>query len=575
MMRKLFPFARKYSFYAILSPVFIVCEVMMEVRIPFVMAKIVDYGIMRRDISLIYDKGLEMLVMAFISLTCGALAARFAAVAGIGFGSEVRKGVFNRILDFSFANIDRFSTPSLITRLTTDINMVQNTFMMMLRMFVRSPLMLVSAVIYAVRINVRLASVFFAAIPLMAVVIAIFGNIAFPRFKKMFEKYDKFNASIQENLIAIRVVKSFVRSRYEKEKFRVSNDDLKKASVNAEKLMTIASPFMMLMMYSCIVAVLWFGSKLILRHGMQVGELSSFISYITQILMSLMMLSVVFVMSVISKASVSRLCEVLDEVPDISDADADASLEVADGSVEFRNVSFRYGDGKNILENISLSIKPGETIGIIGGTGSSKSSLVQLIPRLYDATEGEVLVGGHPVKKYTIENLRKSVSMVLQKNLLFTGTVEENLRWGNENATLNEIRRVSDIAQADGFVSGFSQGYATDLGQGGVNVSGGQKQRLCIARALLKKPKILILDDSTSAVDTSTDSKIREGLKKYRPGTTTIIIAQRIHSVESADRIVVLDNGRIDAVGTHAELLESNEIYKEVYISQLEGSDVE
>lgn len=575
MMRKLFPFARKYSFYAILSPVFIVCEVMMEVRIPFVMAKIVDYGIMRRDISLIYDKGLEMLVMAFISLTCGALAARFAAVAGIGFGSEVRKGVFNRILDFSFANIDRFSTPSLITRLTTDINMVQNTFMMMLRMFVRSPLMLVSAVIYAVRINVRLASVFFAAIPLMAVVIAIFGNIAFPRFKKMFEKYDKFNASIQENLIAIRVVKSFVRSRYEKEKFRVSNDDLKKASVNAEKLMTIASPFMMLMMYSCIVAVLWFGSKLILRHGMQVGELSSFISYITQILMSLMMLSVVFVMSVISKASVSRLCEVLDEVPDISDADADASLEVADSSVEFRNVSFRYGDGKNILENISLSIKPGETIGIIGGTGSSKSSLVQLIPRLYDATEGEVLVGGHPVKKYTIENLRKSVSMVLQKNLLFTGTVEENLRWGNENATLNEIRRVSDIAQADGFVSGFSQGYATDLGQGGVNVSGGQKQRLCIARALLKKPKILILDDSTSAVDTSTDSKIREGLKKYRPGTTTIIIAQRIHSVESADRIVVLDNGRIDAVGTHAELLESNEIYKEVYISQLEGSDVE
>lgn len=574
-MRKLFPFARKYSFYAILSPVFIVCEVMMEVRIPFVMAKIVDYGIMRRDISLIYDKGLEMLVMAFISLTCGALAARFAAVAGIGFGSEVRKGVFNRILDFSFANIDRFSTPSLITRLTTDINMVQNTFMMMLRMFVRSPLMLVSAVIYAVRINVRLASVFFAAIPLMAVVIAIFGNIAFPRFKKMFEKYDKFNASIQENLIAIRVVKSFVRSRYEKEKFRVSNDDLKKASVNAEKLMTIASPFMMLMMYSCIVAVLWFGSKLILRHGMQVGELSSFISYITQILMSLMMLSVVFVMSVISKASVSRLCEVLDEVPDISDADADASLEVADGSVEFRNVSFRYGDGKNILENISLSIKPGETIGIIGGTGSSKSSLVQLIPRLYDATEGEVLVGGHPVKKYTIENLRKSVSMVLQKNLLFTGTVEENLRWGDENATLNEIRRVSDIAQADGFVSGFSQGYATDLGQGGVNVSGGQKQRLCIARALLKKPKILILDDSTSAVDTSTDSKIREGLKKYRPGTTTIIIAQRIHSVESADRIVVLDNGRIDAVGTHAELLESNEIYKEVYISQLEGSDVE
>lgn len=574
-MRKLFPFARKYSFYAILSPVFIVCEVMMEVRIPFVMAKIVDYGIMRRDISLIYDKGLEMLVMAFISLTCGALAARFAAVAGIGFGSEVRKGVFNRILDFSFANIDRFSTPSLITRLTTDINMVQNTFMMMLRMFVRSPLMLVSAVIYAVRINVRLASVFFAAISLMAVVIAIFGNIAFPRFKKMFEKYDKFNASIQENLIAIRVVKSFVRSRYEKEKFRVSNDDLKKASVNAEKLMTIASPFMMLMMYSCIVAVLWFGSKLILRHGMQVGELSSFISYITQILMSLMMLSVVFVMSVISKASVSRLCEVLDEVPDISDADADASLEVADGSVEFRNVSFRYGDGKNILENISLSIKPGETIGIIGGTGSSKSSLVQLIPRLYDATEGEVLVGGHPVKKYTIENLRKSVSMVLQKNLLFTGTVEENLRWGDENATLNEIRRVSDIAQADGFVSGFSQGYATDLGQGGVNVSGGQKQRLCIARALLKKPKILILDDSTSAVDTSTDSKIREGLKKYRPGTTTIIIAQRIHSVESADRIVVLDNGRIDAVGTHAELLESNEIYKEVYISQLEGSDVE
>ncbi|NLO45659.1 MAG: ABC transporter ATP-binding protein [Clostridiales bacterium] len=573
MIKKLLPYSKKYIPYAILSPLFIVCEVMMEVRIPFTMAKIVDYGIMRQDISAIYSNGLVMVVMALISLVCGALAARFAAVAGIGFGSEVRKGVFGKIQDFSFSNTDKFSTASLITRLTTDINMVQNTFMMSLRMFIRAPLMLVSAVTYATRINSKLAAVFFAVVPLMAVVMALFGGIAFPRFKVMFEKYDKFNSSVQENLIAIRVVKAYVRSKFEKEKFKDSNDDLKKASVNAEKLMTVASPFMMFMMYSCIVAVLWFGSRLILGDQMKVGELASFISYITQILMSLMMLSVVFVMSVISRASITRLCEIIDEVPDISDKGADPSLEVADGSVEFKNIYFKYGDGKYILENINLSISSGETIGIIGGTGSSKTSLVQLIPRLYDADEGEVIVGGRHVKDYTLENLRQSVSMTLQKNLLFSGTIEQNLRWGDENASLDELRKVSEIAQADNFVSEFTHGYATELGQGGVNVSGGQKQRLCIARALLKKPKILILDDSTSAVDTHTDSKIREGLKKFRSGMTTIIIAQRIHSIESADRIVVLDNGKIDSIGTHSELLKTSEIYKEVYVSQLEGSD--
>nr|MCR5485498.1 ABC transporter ATP-binding protein/permease [Clostridiales bacterium] len=520
--------------------------------------------------------GLKMVGMALFSLLCGALAARCASVAGMGFGCEVRKAVFNHIQDFSFGNIDKFSTASLITRLTTDINMVQMTFMMAIRMFVRSPFMFIAAIYYALKVNARLSMVFLVVIPIMIVFIAVFATTALPRFQAMFKKYDKFNASIQENLIAIRVVKAYVRSKYEKEKFNASNDDLKQASIYAEKIMTLTSPLMMLMMFSSTIAVLWFGSRLIFGGNMEIGQLSSFISYISQILVSLMMISAIFVMTVISKASLTRICEVLDEEPTISDKDADKDLLVKDGSVEFKNVSFKYksGTGNNVLDKINLSIRSGETIGIIGATGSSKTTLVQLIPRLYDATEGEVLVGGRPVKSYTLDHLRNAVSMVLQKNVLFSGSIEDNLRWGNENATEDEIKEACRIAQADEFIMSFPDGYKTDLGQGGVNVSGGQKQRLCIARALLKKPKILILDDSTSAVDTATDQKIRDGFKNKIGDTTTIIIAQRIHSVESADRIIVLDDGKINAVGTHDELLLSNKIYKEVYASQQEGSVV-
>ena len=527
----------------------------------------------KQGLDLVIATGVLMIAMACISLACGASAAYFAAKAGMGFGKNLRGAMFSKIQDYSFANVDKFSTGSLITRMTTDVNMIQNAYMMAIRMLVRSPLMFAMAIGMAMGINKKLSLVFLIVGPLLAFALIFIGSKAHPRFERMFKKYDKFNTSIQENLISIRVVKAFVRSKHEKEKFRISNDELKAASIFAEKLIILNSPIMMVAVYSCILSILWFGTKLIFVGEMQLGDLMSFITYVQQILMSLMMISMIFVMSVMAKASMKRVCEVLDETPTINDDNADENLKVQNGEIEFKNVFFKYNETAEepVLSNINLSIKSGETIGILGGTGSAKSSLVQLIPRLYDVTEGEVLVGGKNVKEYKLDALRDSVSMVLQSNVLFSGTIEENLRWGNENATMEEIRAAAKISCADDFVMSFPDQYLTELEQGGVNVSGGQKQRLCIARALLKNPKILILDDSTSAVDTATDAKIREGMKNSLPDTTKIIIAQRINSIQHADKIIVIDDGKIDDIGTHEELLARNEIYKDVYISQQEG----
>ena len=595
MFKRILSYAKKYRGYAILAPLSIVLEVLLEVTIPFLMSIIIDCGISgaplasknnfmadiliklgfeaKEGTDLILSVGGVMLIMACISLACGASAAFFASKAGMGFGAEIRKALFNKIQDFSFSNIDKFSTGSLITRMTTDINMIQMAFTMAIRMLIRSPLMFTMAISMSVSINKKLAIIFICIAPLMFAAILIIGATAHKRFEKMFKKFDKFNAFIQENLIAARVVKAFVRAKHEKDKFKISNDELKDASIFAEKLIILNGPIMSISVYTCIILILWVGAQFIVSGNMQLGDLMSFITYVQQIFMSLMMVSMIFVMSVMALASMRRVYEILTETPDIRDENADESLLVENGSVEFRNVSFKYSKTaqNNVLKDINISIASGETIGIIGGTGSAKSSLVQLIPRLYDVTEGEVLVGGRDVRDYTLKNLRDSVSMVLQTNVLFSGTIEENLRWGNENATLEEIRAAAKIAQADSFVMSFPDGYKTDLGQGGVNVSGGQKQRLCIARAILKNPKVLILDDSTSAVDTATDAGIREGMKNLLPDTTKIIIAQRINSVQHADRIIVLDDGKIDDIGTHTELLERNEIYKEVYLSQQEG----
>jgi ATP-binding cassette subfamily B protein len=514
-----------------------------------------------------------MVLMALLALVCGAVSSRFSSIASMGFGSEIRRGLFGKIQGFSFANTDRFSTASLVMRLTTDVSNIQMAFMLVIRIMVRAPVMLACATIMAFRINSSLVTVFLVAIPFLAVMLAIIAFSAFPRFRSLFKKYDALNASVQENLVAIRVVKAFVRSAYEKLKFREANDNLMHASIKAEKIVQCTMPVMQISMYGCIVAIMWFGGGMIIGGRMKTGELISFISYVTQILMQLMMLSMVFVNIVISKASATRIVEVLDEKIDIGDDGPAGEDKVADGAIVFDDVSFSYDPhaAERVLEHISLTIVSGATVGIIGGTGSAKSTLVQLIPRLYDVTGGRILVGGRDVRSYRIKDLRDAVGMVLQKNVLFSGTVRDNLKWGNKHATDEQIIEACQVAQAHDFITGLADGYDTDLGQGGVNVSGGQKQRLCIARALLKSPKILILDDSTSAVDTATDAKIRSALKEKRRGTTTIIIAQRIASVNDADQIIVMDDGRIHAAGTHAELLKSSEIYREVYESQQKG----
>lgn len=572
-MFKLLKYAKKYRFFALISPLLMVGEVVFELLIPQVMAQIVNTIATPTEgaVRVILSLGLKMLLFAVCSLICGSSAAIVASYAGMGFGASLRSALINKVQTFSFSNIDRFSAASLITRTTTDVTTVQNTFLMLIRGLFRAPIMMGVALVICIQKSKQVSSVFAVALPLIMIVLGIFGPIALKRFKAMLKMFDGFNASIQENLTNIRVVKSYVRTDYEKKKFKKANDNLMGAAIHAEKLLILGEPALMLLMYLTIIGVVILSAKAIAAHQLDVGEFSAIFTYIMQILMSFLFTIFMIAQLFMSEASAKRIQEVLSEEPDLNDDNATLDT-VPDGGIEFKNVSFAYGKGKNILKNINLKINAGETVGIMGATGSSKSSLVQLIPRLYDANEGEVLVGGHNVKDYKLEPLRESVSMVLQKNVLFSGTIAENLRWGNKDATLEEMRTACEIADADSFVMSFPDKYDTMIDQGGANVSGGQKQRLCIARAILKKPKILILDDSTSAVDTATDAKIREGLRKDIPNTTKIIIAQRVSSISDCDKIVILDNGEINDIGTHDELLGRNEIYQDIYNAQQKGS---
>lgn len=572
MIKTLMGSIREYKKPSILTPILVSIEVIVECVIPFYIAKLIDHIQNGTDMSLILKYGFMLILLAFISLFFGAMAGKTCATASCGFAKNLRHDLFYKVHDFSFTNIDKFSTSSLVTRLTTDISNVQMAYMMIIRIAVRSPMMFIFAMIMAFKMCPQLSTVYVALVPFLAFALFLIIRKAMPLFQSVFKKYDNLNNSIQENVKGMRVVKSFVREDYEKNKFKKASEEVCADFTKAERLVALNSPAMQIAMYTAMIIVSYVGAKLIINSGgstMGVGALSSMFTYGMQILSSLMMLSMIFVMITISNASIQRICEVLTEESTIENP-KDPITAVPDGSIDFNGVSFKYHAGaeKYALTDIDLHIKSGETIGIIGGTGSSKSSLIQLISRLYDATEGEVLVGGNNVKNYDIETLRNAVSVVLQKNVLFSGTIKDNLRWGNMNATDEELVRVCKLAQADEFISLLPDGYDTHIEQGGTNVSGGQKQRLCIARALLKKPKIIIFDDSTSAVDTKTDALIRKALATEIPDTTKIIIAQRISSVQEADRIVVMEDGRINAVGTHEELLNGNEIYKEVYYSQ-------
>ena len=574
MLNHLLSCLGRYKKYALLAPSVILIEVFMEILMPWIMAKIIDVGIQNGDVRYVTRMGLLMIAMALASLTAGVLAGRFAAIAGAGLSKGIRQKLFYKVQEFSFRNIDHFTTASLITRLTTDVNNTQMAFMMMIRTAVRAPMMLICATLMAVYINASLAKIFLVAVPVLGIALYFIGSRAYPRFQIMLTKYDQLNARVQENLSAIHLVKAFVREDHEKEVFRQAADQLRDTQLRAEKILLWNAPIMQLVMYSCMIAVAWFGGNLIIAGDMLTGELLSFISYISQILMSLMMISMIFIMLIMSRASARRICEVFDEPLDLTDSAASDDPQLQDGSIEFRNVSFFYNEeaAAPVLHDINLSIASGQTVGILGGTGSSKTTLVQLIPRLYDASSGEVFVGGRNVQDYTLHTLHENVAVVLQKNILFSGTIRENLRWGNPNASEEELITACQAAQAHDFIMAFPQGYDTDLSQGGGNLSGGQKQRLCIARALLKHPKIIILDDSTSAVDTATDSRIRQSFRRDLADTTTIIIAQRVSSVQDADCIIVMENGTINAIGTHEELLKHNAIYQEVYDSQQKGA---
>lgn len=574
MNRKLLHSVREYKKESFLTPVLVCLEVLMEVLIPLLMANIIDVGIANGDMGYIIRMGVLLVVMAMLALIFGAKAGQMGAIASSGYAKNLRHDIFYKIQDFSFGNIDHFSTSSLVTRMTTDITNVQMAYMFTIRLLARAPIMIVLSLIMTMTINMQIALIMLITVPVLGGALIFIAKKAHPHFVQVFDEYDVLNNTVQENVNAARVVKAYVRADHEVEKFGKVSELVFKLFTKAEKIVAWNSPIMQFMVYAVVIIMVLIGGESIIGGTMQTGELTSVIVYALQILMSLMMVTFVFTMIMIAEASTDRITEVLEEVPEMEDA-ADAVTEVANGDIDFEHVNFSYaGEGGNLsLKDVNLHIRSGQVVGIIGGTGSAKSTLVQLIPRLYDVTEGSVKVGGVDVRRYSLEALRDQVSMVLQKNVLFTGSIYENVRWGDENASDEEVQRVCKLAQADNFIQEFPAGYDTMIVEGGNNVSGGQKQRLCIARALLKKPKILILDDSTSAVDTRTDALIRQAFREEIPDTTKIIIAQRISSVEDADLIIVMDNGEINGIGTSEELLKTNDIYREVYESQVKGGE--
>ena len=568
MLKTLGAQIKEFKRASIATPIFMILEVVMETIIPLLMASIIDKGVEAGNIGHIYRTGALMVVMAAMGLFWGVLGGKYGAKASAGFARNLRQAMFDNIQTFSFSNIDKYSTAGLVTRLTTDVTNLQNAYQMLLRMFVRAPFSMLFAMIMAFQINARLASVYLIAVIFLGACLVLMMSRATKYFQQVFRKYDDLNASVQENVSAIRVVKAYVREDYEKKRFTKASENVYQMFVKAERIVTNNGPLMMFTVYACILGISWLGAKMIVSETLTTGQLMSLLTYCMNILMNLMMLSMIFVMVTMSTASAERICEVLNEKADLVNPE-NPDFEIPDGSIEFKNVDFAYRKGGNkVLSDINLKIQSGETVGIIGGTGSAKSSLVNLISRLYDVSAGEVLVGGKDVRGYDLETLRNQVSVVLQKNVLFSGTILDNLRWGDKDATEEECIRACKLACADEFIETFPEKYNTYIEQGGSNVSGGQKQRLCIARALLKKPKILILDDSTSAVDTATDSKIRKAFAEEIPGTTKLIIAQRISSVQNADHIIVMEDGKVNAYGTHEELLKTNPIYRDVYESQ-------